>query len=528
MHHIILHPSDTNSAIHRLLNECPFIANDLIASIKKSTGYLSKNVKVNFSVVDNEISSQSADMVSLSESDTIKLRTKGLPKEEKVLLANARYIPCFDHNVIQKIIEKADADIICIETDHNLCGFREKVTFDSTGNIVGLRRIFSNSIIPSSVPENWPEMVFISPNAITKENGLQNIPVCFSDFISKCNRKSLTIRCVRIAGINHDLYNANELLSFMEKALPIQAKSKANTSNIAQSAKLIGKVILGSNVKIGEDCIIVGPAIIGDNIVLAPDTVVRNSILGNSVKINDKIIEHSFISNDSERPVEKAHYVPKIKVKQNSYKSWPIFSYAGIWKRLADIIFASFILLMSLPVFAIVAVAIKYASPGPIFFQHKRQGLHGKPFGCIKFRTMIIGADDIQDQLRKINEVDGPQFKMEDDPRVNSIGKFLRDTCIDEIPQFINVLLGQMSVIGPRPSPEKENAFCAYWRDARLSVRPGITGLWQIKRTRQEGQDFQEWVIHDTAYVKHISFLNDIKICLLTVKHIVKSFIEQF
>jgi lipopolysaccharide/colanic/teichoic acid biosynthesis glycosyltransferase len=173
-------------------------------------------------------------------------------------------------------------------------------------------------------------------------------------------------------------------------------------------------------------------------------------------------------------------------------------------------------------------VAIKLSSPGPVFFKDKRQGLHGKFFNCLKFRTMIAGADKIQDKLRVVSQVDGPQFKIQDDPRLSTVGRFLRDTYIDEIPQFINVLLGQMSVVGPRPSPESENTLCPSWRDARLSVRPGITGLWQVCRTRRLMQDFQEWIHYDTEYVKNLSLRMDLWICRQTVKKLVGDFIHQF
>ena len=103
---------------------------------------------------------------------------------------------------------------------------------------------------------------------------------------------------------------------------------------------------------------------------------------------------------------------------------------------------------------------IKLTSPGPVFYRARRQGLHGKEFDCLKFRTMMLRADTIQERLRVVNQVDGPQFKIDNDPRISGVGKFLRDTCIDELPQFINVLLGQMSVVGPRPSPENENDSC--------------------------------------------------------------------
>ena len=140
----------------------------------------------------------------------------------------------------------------------------------------------------------------------------------------------------------------------------------------------------------------------------------------------------------------------------------------------------------------------------------------------------MTGADSFQSRLQAMSEVDGPQFKIEDDPRITTVGKFLRDTYLDEIPQFFNVLVGQMSLIGPRPSPEKENSLCPPWRDARLSVRPGITGLWQICRTRGEGQDFQEWIYYDTKYVKGLSVGVDLWLFWKTVKKLVKGFAKQF
>ncbi len=175
-----------------------------------------------------------------------------------------------------------------------------------------------------------------------------------------------------------------------------------------------------------------------------------------------------------------------------------------------------------------IALAIKLSSPGTIFFKDKRQGRHGKTFSCLKLRTMKTGADKIQEKLRVLSLVDGPQFKIEDDPRLNTVGNFLRETYIDEIPQFLNVLLGQMSVIGPRPSPESENTLCPSWRDARLSVRPGITGLWQVRRTRQPMKDFQEWIHYDTKYVKELSLRMDFWICWQTTKKLIKNFVSQF
>jgi lipopolysaccharide/colanic/teichoic acid biosynthesis glycosyltransferase len=141
---------------------------------------------------------------------------------------------------------------------------------------------------------------------------------------------------------------------------------------------------------------------------------------------------------------------------------------------------------------------------------------------------MLVGADKMQAKLRTLNEADGPQFKMDGDPRTSVVGDLLRDTYIDQIPQFLKVLLGQMSVVGPRPSPESENTLCPPWRDARLSVRPGITGLWQVCRTRRPGKDFQEWIHYDTKYVTDLSFKMDLWIAWRTANKMLLSFARRF
>jgi lipopolysaccharide/colanic/teichoic acid biosynthesis glycosyltransferase len=213
---------------------------------------------------------------------------------------------------------------------------------------------------------------------------------------------------------------------------------------------------------------------------------------------------------------------------RNNFRSWPRLSYARCMKRIADIIGSLAVLTLFAPLFPVIALAIKITSPGPVFFKDKRQGLHGKEFNCLKFRTMVVGADRIQRRLRVASQVDGPQFKIQNDPRINAVGRFLRDTFIDEIPQFLNVLLGHMSVVGPRPSPESENTLCPSWRDARLSVRPGVTGLWQVCRTRRSGRDFQEWIYYDTKYVKDLSLRMDLGICWQTVRKLITNFLDQF
>jgi lipopolysaccharide/colanic/teichoic acid biosynthesis glycosyltransferase len=148
----------------------------------------------------------------------------------------------------------------------------------------------------------------------------------------------------------------------------------------------------------------------------------------------------------------------------------------------------------------------------PFFYGQRRETLGGREFLCWKFRSMRKDADRIKKELKARNQADGPQFFMAQDPRLTRVGKFIRKTNLDELPQFWNVLRGEMSIVGPRPSPRAENQYCPPWREARLSVRPGITGLWQVKRTRRQGLDFQEWIKFDIQYVERQSLLLDMRI----------------
>ena len=187
-------------------------------------------------------------------------------------------------------------------------------------------------------------------------------------------------------------------------------------------------------------------------------------------------------------------------------------------KRAFDIVFALAALVMTLPLYPLVMLAIWLEDGQPFFFAHRRETIGGRDFGCLKFRSMRKDADTMKQHLRAANQADGPQFFIAEDPRLTRVGRVIRKYNIDELPQFINVLLGHMSVVGPRPSPYSENQFCPSWREARLSVRHGITGLWQLRRTRQPGRDFQEWIKYDLEYVQNVSCWLDLLIILRTIR----------
>jgi lipopolysaccharide/colanic/teichoic acid biosynthesis glycosyltransferase len=186
-------------------------------------------------------------------------------------------------------------------------------------------------------------------------------------------------------------------------------------------------------------------------------------------------------------------------------------------KRTFDLAFAATALTLSLPVYPFIMLAIWLEDGRPFFFGHMRETRGGREFPCIKFRSMRKDAEEMKRELQKKNQADGPQFFMEHDPRLTKVGRFIRKYNLDELPQFWNVLTGDMSIVGPRPSPHKENQYCPPWREARLSVRPGITGLWQVKRTRRAGTDFQEWIKYDLEYVEKRGWWMDLKIIWQTV-----------
>lgn len=183
-------------------------------------------------------------------------------------------------------------------------------------------------------------------------------------------------------------------------------------------------------------------------------------------------------------------------------------------KRFIDIFCSSLGILLLSPVFIIVGTIIKLDSKGQIIFSQKRVGKDGKEFKMYKFRSMVVNAEELKKKLMHQNEMSGPMFKMKDDPRITKIGKFIRKTSIDELPQLINVLKGEMSLVGPRPSLPKEVAQFEPWMMRRLDVKPGLTCYWQV--SGRNNIDFDDWMKLDLKYVEDRSIWLDIKLILKT------------
>ena len=184
-------------------------------------------------------------------------------------------------------------------------------------------------------------------------------------------------------------------------------------------------------------------------------------------------------------------------------------------KRLIDVALGGAALVVLLPVFAIIGLVILIVDGRPVIFRQTRVGLHGRPFDVVKFRTMVPDAEALLTDLEEQNEIKGHAFKITDDPRLTRIGRILRATSLDELPQVWNVLLGEMSLVGPRPPLPREVAGYDLWHRRRLSMKPGITGLWQVAARRDD--DFDRWVALDLAYIDRWSIWLDLKIIAKTI-----------
>lgn len=204
-------------------------------------------------------------------------------------------------------------------------------------------------------------------------------------------------------------------------------------------------------------------------------------------------------------PVQKEYVAPKNK---------PVYDF---FKRIFDIVMSLFALIVLSPVFLVIAILIKAEDGGKIVYKSTRLTKGGKEFGMYKFRSMIPNADKLKDSLMAQNEVNGPAFKMKDDPRITKIGKFIRKTSIDELPQLLNILKGDMTIIGPRPPLPQEVAQYTPYQMHRLDVKTGLACYHEVEG-RSDSTDFDEWVEQDLRYIRERSMWTDIKIIFKTIK----------
>jgi lipopolysaccharide/colanic/teichoic acid biosynthesis glycosyltransferase len=308
--------------------------------------------------------------------------------------------------------------------------------------------------------------------------------------------------------------------------------------DISPDAVLIGPMILGAGVRVSTGCRLVGPLVVGRDTEIGSGVFLREAVVGEGVRLDrGSRVERSILADNLEVP-EGARIVESVATSQGMSQGdlnlierdlrvgvttlpFEQFVRTGLrrtlycgFKRVFDLVFAGFALALSLPIMVAVALAIRWGSGRPVLFRQRRCGRNGEEFTMLKFRSMRVDADKIRANISHLNECDGPVFKINKDPRFTRVGELLRKYSLDELPQLWNVLRGDMSVVGPRPLAEDELRTCPSWRDARLRVKPGLTGLWQV--SSREKKAFHEWIEHDLRYVREQSLTLDMMILLRT------------
>jgi lipopolysaccharide/colanic/teichoic acid biosynthesis glycosyltransferase len=456
------------------------------------------------------------------------------------LIVDPRCLPVGDSQISDLIRAHAAEPRVAhhlIAFDAPVAGTKERLNFDATGQIRGIHRHYEDA--------TWPFLAGVAATVLPGAAGILTAGLATRSLAGL--RSALTARGVPGRDIpvkggsidlrtEHGLLAANEL--FVLQAADTQAGPRSSKPiyigsehRIHARARLIGPIVIHSHVEIEENATVLGPAVIGAGARIAAGAVAAHVTVGPDcvVQRGQVVRDQAWfqIANEESSAGQcgRLSYGERLarlsflaaESSQLEDEAVPTLHRHLFLKRALDVTVAAVALLLLLPVLAIIATAVWLESRGPIFFGDQREGMSGRAFGCWKFRTMFTGAHLAQIQLNGLNQTDGPHFKVERDPRVTKVGRVLRALNVDELPQLFNVLIGQMSLVGPRPSPFRENQVCVPWREARLSVRPGITGFWQVCRHHRSAGDFHQWIEYDLLYVQHLSLWLDLKILAATV-----------
>lgn len=378
-------------------------------------------------------------------------------------------------------------------------GYREHVITDETDQFLRFERLYDASrrltrivLTPErDVAKLWQG----APDAKTGWRRLRR-------FIPRTDRANISVN-----GNVYDRNDGREVAYFIHDLV---ARWRRPDSTVLRAQPVNSQVWRDAQAKIDPDVKFIGPVWVGCGRRV---TATSTPIIGPAVIWDDPA--NRPLNDD----IHWLHIEPSPKPEQAPRPRRGSLA-ARAFKRAFDIAFSLLAITLTLPVYPLIMLAIWIEDGRPFFFTHKRETCGGREFPCVKFRSMRKDAEKMKAVLKKKNQADGPQFYIANDPRLTRVGAFLRKYNLDELPQFWNVLSGDMSIVGPRPSPYKENQFCPPWREARLSVRPGITGLWQVKRTRRAGSDFQEWIKYDLEYVESRSTWLDFTIIFKTISNV--------
>jgi lipopolysaccharide/colanic/teichoic acid biosynthesis glycosyltransferase len=417
-----------------------------------------------------------------------------------------------------------------VTLEATLAGTQECVQFDPSGRVSRIQRYYEDV--------TWPFASGVScslvPVPCTQRAG--NLPFhSLPDLRTSLASLGVASRDAPITGGTFDLSNEQAFLTLCERfVLGLSPSSgrpvvtRAPGANIHPSARILGPVSIQEDVTIEEGATIAGPAVVGRGARVCRNALVAQCVVAAGTTVAEGASHrHQVLTarRDGALPAGppptllEPFAAPQggpaaltdLKEERRRPSAYPTV------KTWIEPLFGLLVVILLSPLLLLVALIVRLDSRGPIFYGDKREGFGGRVFRCWKFRTMIVDADARQRELLAKNQMDGPQFKLDNDPRVTRLGRILRPLSIDELPQFFNVLFGQMSFVGPRPSPFRENQMCVPWREGRLSVRPGISGLWQVCRHDRSTGDFHQWIYYDLLYVRNMSLLVDLKIVLATI-----------
>ncbi len=400
-------------------------------------------------------------------------------------------------------------------------GTREYADIDAEGNVRRVRRYYESV--------TWPFITGVTASLLPVSAliGEKLDDLSLADLRRRLSGRGVPSRDVPLPGTAVDLHDETGLLALIEKQVRRGAPADGpllvgEGHEVHPTARLVGPVVLHRDVVIEERAVVMGPAVIGAGARVGAGAIVTQAIVapGGVVPAGGEVYRRGPIGVAGREPARPAHVIAgdaSLDGHEGATADMPTprSRYMAV-KRILEATAAGLLLLLLSPVIAVVALLVAIDSKGPIFFGHEREGLKGRRFRCLKFRTMQVNAAALERELHAQSLVDGPQFKLRKDPRVTRVGRVLRLTNLDELPQLINVVRGEMGLVGPRPSPFRENQLCVPWRHGRLSVRPGITGLWQVCRHDRSEGDFHQWIEYDLLYVRHMSFVLDARIMAAT------------
>lgn len=423
-----------------------------------------------------------------------------VPDAELYLLADPRTLTIFQLRPILDVLNWMKPDVLFLRLhDTNEHGYRERAVADEDGRFVRFERIYDggDSRLARVALTQDLDLARRWQSAVSPRQGWRDL------------RYTVQRRLRATRSVDASVYDRSlevERMKFVDDLISVWPHPNATIGRVTREGD---QAWMDAQATIGQQVQLIGPVWVGAGRHLNVDVPVVGPVaLWDDPQVRPEPEDIQWLSIERSKSFAR---IGKVRVRE-------LTTLEAFGKRTFDIAFALTFLLLTAPIYPLVMLLIYLEDGRPFFFGHMRETIGGRQFPCWKFRSMRKDAEDIKKRLMAENKADGPQFFIENDPRMTRVGKIIRKLNIDELPQFFNVLMGHMSIVGPRPSPFKENQYCPAWREARLSVKPGVTGLWQVKRSRLKGLDFQEWIRYDVQYVQERSWRLDLWIIIQTIK----------